>query len=28
VQVAYVGGRYRRVYPRLLARDLVFSGRR
>ena len=27
-QVAYVGGRYRRVHPRLLARDLVFSGRR
>lgn len=28
VRLAYVGGRYRRVHPRLLARDLVFSGRR
>jgi SAM-dependent methyltransferase len=28
VRLEYVGGRYRRLYPRLLARDLVFSGRR
>ena len=28
VQIAYVGGRYRRLHPRLLARDLVFSGTR
>jgi len=28
VELAYVGGRYRRLHPRLLARDLVFSGRR
>ena len=28
VRLSYVGGRYRRVHPRLLARDLVFSGRR
>jgi SAM-dependent methyltransferase len=28
VRLAYVGGRYRRLQPRLLARDLVFSGRR
>lgn len=28
VRLAYVGGRYRRLHPRLLARDLVFSGRR
>jgi SAM-dependent methyltransferase len=28
VEIAYVGGRYRRLHPRLLARDLVFSGRR
>ena len=28
VQIAFVGGRYRRLHPRLLARDLVFSGRR
>ena len=28
VQLAFVGGRYRRLHPRLLARDLVFSGRR
>ena len=26
VRLAYVGGRYRRLHPRLLARDLVFSG--
>ena len=24
--LAYVGGRYRRLHPRLLARDLVFRG--
>ena len=28
VRLEFVGGRYRRLYPRLLARDLVFSGRR
>lgn len=28
VRLAYVGGRYRRLHARLLARDLVFSGRR
>jgi SAM-dependent methyltransferase len=28
VRLAYVGGRYRRLQPRLLARDLVFRGRR
>lgn len=28
VEIAYVGGRYRRLHPRLLARDLVFSGLR
>jgi SAM-dependent methyltransferase len=28
VALSYVGGRYRRLHPRLLARDLVFSGRR
>lgn len=28
VRLAYVGGRYRRLHPRLFARDLVFSGRR
>jgi SAM-dependent methyltransferase len=28
VRLSYVGGRYRRLHPRLLARDLVFSGRR
>jgi hypothetical protein len=28
VRLFYVGGRYRRLHPRLLARDLVFSGRR
>jgi SAM-dependent methyltransferase len=28
VQLEFVGGRYRRLSPRLLARDLVFSGRR
>ena len=28
VELAYVGGRYRRLHPRLLARDLVFSGRK
>ena len=28
VRIAFVGGRYRRLGPRLLARDLVFSGRR
>lgn len=28
VRLTYVGGRYRRLHPRLLARDLVFSGRR
>ena len=28
VELAYVGGRYRRLHPRLLARDLVFSGTR
>ena len=27
VRIEYVGGRYRRLGPRLLARDLVFSGR-
>jgi SAM-dependent methyltransferase len=28
VRLSYVGGRYRRLHPRLLARDLVFIGRR
>jgi SAM-dependent methyltransferase len=28
VQISFVGGRYRRLHPRLLGRDLVFSGRR
>jgi SAM-dependent methyltransferase len=28
VELTYVGGRYRRLHPRLLARDLVFSARR
>jgi SAM-dependent methyltransferase len=28
IRLAYVGGRYRRLHARLLARDLVFSGRR
>jgi SAM-dependent methyltransferase len=28
VQISFVGGRYRRLHPRLLARDLVFSGER
>jgi SAM-dependent methyltransferase len=28
VRLAFVGGRYRRLHPRLLARDLVFSCRR
>lgn len=28
VRIEFVGGRYRRLHPRLLARDLVFSGRR
>ena len=28
VRIAFVGGRYRRLSPRLLARDLVFSGTR
>jgi SAM-dependent methyltransferase len=28
VRLEFVGGRYRRLSPRLLARDLVFSGRR
>ena len=28
VRLAFVGGRYRRLSPRLLARDLVFSARR
>lgn len=28
VQLSYVDGRYRRLHPRLLARDLVFSARR
>jgi SAM-dependent methyltransferase len=28
VRLAYVDGRYRRLHPRLLARDIVFSGRR
>jgi SAM-dependent methyltransferase len=28
VRISFVGGRYRRVHPRMLARDLVFSGRR
>jgi len=28
VRLAFVGGRYRRLHARLLARDLVFSGRR
>jgi SAM-dependent methyltransferase len=26
VRITFVGGRYRRLHPRLLARDLVFSG--
>jgi hypothetical protein len=26
VQLVFVGGRYRRLHQRLLARDLVFSG--
>jgi len=26
VRLTYVGGRYRRLHPRLFARDLVFSG--
>jgi SAM-dependent methyltransferase len=28
VRLHYVGGRYRRLHPRLLARDLVFTGRK
>jgi len=28
VRISFVGGRYRRLHPRLLARDLVFSGTR
>jgi len=28
IRLEFVGGRYRRLHPRLLARDLVFSGRR
>jgi SAM-dependent methyltransferase len=28
VRISFVGGRYRRLHPRLLARDLVFSGLR
>jgi SAM-dependent methyltransferase len=28
VRLSFVGGRYRRLSARLLARDLVFSGRR
>jgi SAM-dependent methyltransferase len=28
VRLEFIGGRYRRLHPRLLARDLVFSGRR
>jgi len=28
VRLEFVGGRYRRLHPRLLARDLVFSARR
>jgi len=28
VRLSFVGGRYRRLHPRLLARDLVFSARR
>ena len=28
VRIEFVGGRYRRLSPRLLARDLVFSARR
>jgi SAM-dependent methyltransferase len=28
VELSYVGGRYRRLHPRLLARDLVWSSRR
>jgi SAM-dependent methyltransferase len=28
VQLSFLGGRYRRLHARLLARDLVFSGRR
>jgi SAM-dependent methyltransferase len=28
VRLSFVGGRYRRLHARLLARDLVFSGRR
>lgn len=27
VRLSFVGGRYRRLHPRLLAKDLVFSGR-
>ena len=27
VELTFVGGRYRKLYPRLLARDLVFSAR-
>jgi hypothetical protein len=28
VRLSFVGGRYRSLHPRLLARDLVFSARR
>jgi SAM-dependent methyltransferase len=28
VRISFVGGRYRRLHPRLLARDLVFTGTR
>ncbi|MBM2821682.1 MAG: hypothetical protein HW413_428, partial [Thermoleophilia bacterium] len=28
VRLSFLGGRYRRLHARLLARDLVFSGRR
>lgn len=28
VELSFVGGRYRRIHPRLLARDLVFTARR
>ena len=28
VEIQYVGGRYRRLHPRLLARDVVFAGRK
>ena len=28
IRIEFVGGRYRRLSPRLLARDLVFSARK